>query len=75
MSDSSTFKCLRHDEYLSADSKTRRIKLQFNNIGPLTQEDSIKFGIHLKNLGKKHYINRPENMINYEFDVLYPEVS
>jgi hypothetical protein len=70
MSDSSTFKCLRHDEYSSADSKKRRTKLQFKNIGPLTPEDLIKFGIHLKNLGKKHYINKPENMINYDFDVL-----
>jgi hypothetical protein len=72
MSETNPIKCSRHNEYLSADAKTRRTKLKFNNIGPLIQEDSIQIGTYLKNLCKDNFVNKPDN---YEYDVLYPEVS
>ena len=75
MSDTNPTKCSRRDEYLSSDSRTRRTRLKFNNIGPLTQEDSVKIGQHLLKLSKEHFINKPLHLINYEYDVLYPEVS
>jgi hypothetical protein len=74
MSDSPV-KCSRHNEYLRADAKTRRKNFNFNYIGPLTQEDSIKIGKYLINLSKDNFINKPLNLANYEFDVLYPEAS
>ena len=67
--------CSRHLEYLNADIRTRRTKLKFSNIGPLTQDDSIQLGQHLINLCKENYIDKPVNFTTYEYDVLYPEVS
>jgi hypothetical protein len=65
----------RHLEYISSDTRTRRTKMKFSSIGPLTQEDSIKLGKHLVNLCKTHFIDIPSNLTTYEYDVLYPEVS
>ena len=75
ITDLNPIKCCRHDKYLNADAKTRREVLNFNKIGPLTQEDSIKTGTHLIKICKDNFVNKPLNLTNYEFDVLYPEVS
>lgn len=70
-----SIKCQRHLQYMSADSRTRRTKLKFSYIGPVTQEDSIRIGKHLVNLCKDNYTDKPTHFTTYEYDVLYPEVS
>lgn len=69
------FKCDRHTIYLNADSRTRRLKLKFTYVGPLVDEDQLKLGQYLVELCKNTYLDKPQHLTTYDYDVLYPEVS
>ena len=68
-------KCKRHDTYLKADSTTRRTQLKFSSPGPLIVAHQESLAKILEDLSSNNYKDKPMHLKNYEYDVLYPEVS
>ena len=68
-------KCKRHDTYLKADSTTRSTQLKFSSPGPLIVAHQESLAKILEDLSSNNYKDKPMHLKNYEYDVLYPEVS
>lgn len=65
--------CNRHKNYITGDLNTRK-KMKFSSPGPLVEDDQQKLAALITNLCKANYQNKPDILVNYEYDVLYPEV-
>lgn len=65
--------CKRHINYIKGDVNIRK-KMKFSSPGPLVEADQQKLAGFINNISKTKYTKKSELLINYEYDVLYPEV-
>ncbi len=65
--------CNRHNNYLKGDKKTRK-EMKFISPGPLVLDDQQKLVRIINDVTSIHFKDKPENLRDYDYDVLYPEV-
>ncbi len=68
------YDCKRHKTYVKGDVVTRR-EMKFSSPGPLIVGHQEELAKMLFELSKKFYPHKPANLKDYEYDILYPEVS
>ncbi len=66
--------CKRHKNYLKGDNRARK-EMKFSSPGPLVLEDQQELVRIINDVTKNYYKDKPENLRDYDYDVLYPEVN
>jgi hypothetical protein len=64
----------RNTKYLNGGPAVRKA-MKFESPGPLVTEHQTALAELLCSLRKTHFADKPSHLRNYEYDVLYPEVS